>query len=177
MRVLASNPDTIGDLVLRQPLYAALRAAGHELALVVRPSAVAAAPLVAPGVDVLVLPPVEVYAADAVDGRWADFHPVVAAAAAWKPDLLLVAPYQWTRFEERLADALRQDLPGLRVVGMAGRLFAGDPHAGEPPASALRMDDAAAVDEDLPEAEKNAALAALLGCPVPSPDPRVEPGE
>src|SRR5262245_54696258 len=29
MRLLVSNPDTLGDLVLRQPMYRALAAAGH----------------------------------------------------------------------------------------------------------------------------------------------------
>ncbi|HEX8916341.1 MAG TPA: glycosyltransferase family 9 protein, partial [Humisphaera sp.] len=174
MRVLACNPDTIGDLILRQPLYRALAAAGHELCLVVRASVEPAVPLVAPGARVVVLPR-EVYGG--VDEHWADFAPAVAAAREFSPDLLLVAPYQWTRFEERLAEALRAELPSLRVVGMTGRLFAGDPHAGHAPASTLAFDQSAAVDEDLHEAEKNAALAAMLGAPVASVDPVITPDD
>ena len=175
MRILASNPDTIGDLVLRQPLYRALLSAGHELTLVVRASAAAAVPLVAPGARTLVLPR-EVYAAD-VDERWAEFEPLAAAARDASPDLLLVAPYQWTRFEERLADALRSGVPGLTVAGMSGRLYAGDPYAGDPPPSTLRLDRVAEVDEDAPEAAKNARLADMLGCPVASVDPVIEPDD
>lgn len=175
MRVLASNPDTIGDMVLRQPLYRALADAGHELTLIVRASVAPVVPLVAPTARVLVLPG-EVYGGGP-DGRWADFAPVVAAAREARPDLLLVAPYQWTRFEERLAADLRRDVPGVVVAGMSGHLYPGDPFAGPGPASDLTLDRVTPVDADLPEAEKNAALAAMLGCPVAAADPAIGPDE
>src|SRR4051794_11671764 len=127
MRILASNPDTIGDMVLRQPLYRALADAGHELMLVVRPSVLPLVPYVAPGASTLVLP-TEVYRDD-LEHHWDLFVDLFAAAREWRPDALLVAPFQWTKFEEELADRLA-DLPGLRRIGMAGRLYAGDPHAG-----------------------------------------------
>src|SRR5947207_336963 len=110
MRILASNPDTIGDLVLRQPLYRALLDAGHELTLIVRASVQPVVQLVAAGVNTLVLPR-EVYGG--VDANWDDFSPLVDAAREGSPDLLLVAAYQWTRFEERLASSLRAALPGV----------------------------------------------------------------
>ena len=176
MRILASNPDTIGDVVLRQPLYRALREAGHELTLVVRPSVLPIMPYVAPGAGTLVLP-AEVYRDD-LESQWGLFGELFRAAREWRPDVLLVAPFRWTKFEEKLADELR-DVPGLRRVGMSGRLYAGDPHAGREPASRLTLDVIAGVDEDLPEAEKNAALAAaVLGRPVEAigpVDPRIEP--
>ena len=37
MRIVIHNPDAIGDLVLRQPLFAALAKAGHELTVLVSP--------------------------------------------------------------------------------------------------------------------------------------------
>jgi hypothetical protein len=110
MRILASNPDTLGDMVLRQPLYRALREAGHELTLIVRPSVAPLVPYVAPGAAVIRLP-YEVYASD-VESRWAEFAATFAAARAAAPELLLVAPYRWTAFEEKLAD----ELPGVRPL-------------------------------------------------------------
>jgi ADP-heptose:LPS heptosyltransferase/SAM-dependent methyltransferase len=174
MRILACNPDTLGDLVLRQPLYAALRSAGHELTLIVRPSVADTARLVAPQTPLIELP-AEVYAD--VDANWNTFEPTVDAALASEPDLLLIAPYQWTRFEERLAARLRERRPGIRVVGFNGHLYAGDPHAGHAAPSTLRMDETATVDPSLPEAEKNAALASVLGCAVSQVDPLIVPTE
>lgn len=168
MRILASNPDTLGDLILRQPLYAALRAAGHELALIVRPGVAPLVPHVAPGAAVIELP-YEPYADD-IAGRWKMFAPTFAAARAFAPDLLLIAPYRWTLFDERLAD----ELPGVRTAAMSGRLYAGDPHAGRAPQSRLRPDVVADVPEDLREVEKNAALAAaVLGDRPAQIDPRL----
>ena len=177
MRILASNPDTIGDLVLRQPLYAALQAAGHELALIVRSSAAEVPALIAPGAAMLLLTR-EVYADaaaqyDAADGS--DLADLLDSAAAFAPDLLLIAPYQWTAFDERLAAALRQKRPNLVVAGMTGHLYPGDPHNGHAKPSSLVMDQVAVVDEDQPEAHKNAALAEMLGCPVARVDPLLPP--
>ena len=36
MRIVISNPDSLGDVMLREPLFAAVHEAGHELLLVVR---------------------------------------------------------------------------------------------------------------------------------------------
>src|SRR5215207_3529842 len=99
MRILASNPDTIGDLVLRQPLYRALLDAGHELTLIVRASVEPMVQLVAPGAKTIVLPR-EVYGG--VAENWSAFADVVQQCRAASPETLLIAPYQWTEFEERL---------------------------------------------------------------------------
>src|SRR3712207_3216204 len=101
MRILWSNPDTIGDMVLRQPLYRALREAGHELLSGVRSSVLPVVPYVAPGAATLVLPG-EVYRDD-LDQHWETFADLFREAREWRPGALLVAPYQWTRFEEKLA--------------------------------------------------------------------------
>jgi ADP-heptose:LPS heptosyltransferase/SAM-dependent methyltransferase len=170
MRILASNPDTLGDLVLRQPMYRALERAGHELLLVVRRGVEPLVRYVAPSARTLVLPG-EVYSND-LGARWEEFEGVFAAAREFGPDVLLVAPYRWTLFEERLSEAL----PGeVRRVGMSGHLYAGDPHAGAAPASALRFAGVADVSEEWAEVEKNAALcAAVLGRPPEAVDPRLE---
>jgi ADP-heptose:LPS heptosyltransferase/glycosyltransferase involved in cell wall biosynthesis/2-polyprenyl-3-methyl-5-hydroxy-6-metoxy-1,4-benzoquinol methylase len=174
MRILASNPDTLGDLILRQPLYAALRAGGHELMLLVRPSAAEAAAFAAPGAAVVELP-YEPYAGDVAE-QWGRFEPAVRAALDFGPDLLLVAPYRWTAFEEHLAAAMP---PGVTTAGMSGHLFGGDPRAGNGggAGSTLQFDITADVNADEPEVEKNARLAAAMGAPVGSVDPVIAPTE
>ena len=128
MRILASNPDTLGDLVLRQPLYRALLDAGHELTLVVRKGLVPLVPYVAPGAQTLVLP-YEPYASD-VEQHWDVFQDLLRAAGEWQPDALLVAPYRWTQFEEKLAGEL-QNPDGAETqaveVELASRLATPEP--------------------------------------------------
>jgi glycosyltransferase involved in cell wall biosynthesis/ADP-heptose:LPS heptosyltransferase/2-polyprenyl-3-methyl-5-hydroxy-6-metoxy-1,4-benzoquinol methylase len=161
MRILISNPDTMGDLVLRQPFYDALLRGGHELMLVVRPGLTELVPYVAPGTRVLTLP-MEVYRDD-LPAHWDAFAGLFATARAFEPEALVVAPYQWTLFEEQLADELPRS---VRRIGMSGRLYRGDPHAGRSPESRMRFDEVATVDENRAEVEKNAALAAVvLGAP------------
>lgn len=174
MHFLVSNPDTIGDLVLRQPLLRALLDAGHQLTLIVRATVEPAVALVAPEARTIVLPR-EVYGG--VTDNWPAFTGVVDAAKAAKPDVLLIAAYQWTEFEERLAAELREAQPNLVVAGMNGRLYSGDPFAGRAPVSSMKMDRVAEVDVDQHESEKNAALAAMLGAPVKSVDPVLSPAQ
>src|SRR5437763_5592580 len=157
MRILASNPDTLGDMVLRQPMYHALEQAGHELTLVVRRSVEPLVRYVAPSARTIVLP-AEVYAGGD-DAHWRQFEPTVEAARAAAPDLLLVAPYRWTLFEEKLAASLDGN---VKRVGMSGHLYAGDPHAGPSPVSGMRFDVTADVGEDQAEVDKNAALCAAV---------------
>ena len=173
MRILASNPDTLGDLVLRQPMYRALADAGHELLLIVRRGVEPLVRYVAPSARTLVLP-AEVYADD-VAGHWDQFEDIFRAARDFGPDALLVAPYRWTQFEETLSQALPDD---VKRIGMSGHLYAGDPHAGPAPVSTLRFDVVAEVCEDQLEIDKNAALcAAALGNVPHSVDPRLEADE
>lgn len=156
MRIIASNPDTLGDLVLRQPMYRALQDAGHQLMLIVRSAVAPLVRHVAPGADVIELPH-EVYAPD-LPAHWDKFNGLFASAEAFRPDLLLVAPYRWTLFDEELS----RRLTGLPVAGLDGHLFEGDPHHGLSPESRLVMQTVARVNVDEPEYLKNAALAAAV---------------
>src|SRR4051812_41711039 len=122
MRLLVSNPDTLGDLILRQPMYRALSDAGHELMLIVRPNVAPMVRHVAPGAHDLELP-YEVYAPD-LAAQWDRFGQLFDAARAFAPDALVIAPYRWTFFDERLAE----ELPNSKRVGLSGHLYAGDPH-------------------------------------------------
>ena len=169
MRILISNPDTIGDMVLRQPLYQALSQAGHELVVIVRATVVPLMPFVAPAARVITLP-FEVYRDDLPE-HLGEFSEVFRQAREFEPEALVVAPYQWTLFEERLAE----ELPNVRRYGMNGRLYRGDPHAGRAPESRLRFDEIAEVEEDRPEVEKYAALASkILGHLPMACDPRLQ---
>lgn len=166
MRILASNPDNIGDLVLRQPMYAALRAAGHDLTLVVRSWALPMMPVLAPGAQAIAL---DLNPYDP-SPDWDRAAPAIQAARDFRPDTLLIASYQWTPFEERLAASL----PDVPVVGMTGKLYPGDPLGGLRNESSLQFHRQADVAEDLPELRKNELLASvLLGRTVELPRPSI----
>ena len=117
MRIFISNPDTIGDVVLREPLFRALTEAGHELALVVSPLVQPIARAVAPSARILELP-VNMYEGklEPDDER---LDPLLESAVEFGPDVMLGAPYTWTLLEERLCEAL----PDARTIGQAGGRF------------------------------------------------------
>lgn len=170
MRILISNPDTIGDVVLRQPLFRALLDAGHELALIVRPLVQPLLPLIAPGARVLSMP-VHIYD-PALGVQSESLASAVREARSFKPELFVIAPFQWTVFEERLSLELQADRVPTAV--MTGRLF-GDPSFGPAPPSGLRQPRQVQVVEEMPELRKNEQLAsALLERAVTLPDPRLE---
>jgi ADP-heptose:LPS heptosyltransferase len=169
MRILATNPDTIGDVVLRQPMYQAILAAGHELLLMVRPLLAPVLGSIVPGARV------ELITANVYDPRLKPGDAALALLAAkateFDPDLLLVAPYQWTAFSERLS----KDLTRARVVSLSGRPFS-DPKLGPAPKSMLRATEQVQVAEETPEVRKNEMLAsAVLGAVLSLPDPAIEP--
>src|SRR5688572_17574722 len=124
MRILIANPDTIGDLVLRQPLIAALTEAGHELMLLVRPSVAPLARQIAPAAQVVEYP-AEPYALTP-EGPWEPYEPFLQAAAQFGPSVLIIAPFRWTLAEEKLAERL----PSVARIGQSGNLYRGDPYSG-----------------------------------------------
>ncbi len=168
MRIAVSNPDSIGDFVLRQPFYAALAAAGHELFLVLRSCVAPLVPLVAPGASVaeLVSNPYE----PAFDTQAPDVQQAVAAARRFQPDVFCIAPYQRTAVDEYLARALEP----CRTVAMTGVLYA---HSldGEPSCRApWKPDRAVEVAVEAHELFKSQLLCgALLGKDVKLPDPSI----
>src|SRR5690242_510906 len=101
MRILACNPDTIGDVVLRQPLYRALMDAGHELTLIVRPLLTPVLGAIVPGASIIPCD-LNLYDPRLLPGS-PKFGAIADRARATKPDVLLVAPFQWTALEERLS--------------------------------------------------------------------------
>ncbi|MEO1009524.1 MAG: glycosyltransferase family 9 protein [Planctomycetota bacterium] len=170
MRILISNPDTIGDVVLRQPLFAALAAEGHELAVVVRPLVQPIAGLAAPTARLI-----ECGANPYEGGLEADdesLDGVAEAAREFAPDVFLAAPYTWTTLEARLAGELSE----ARRIGMSGGRFV--PPSYPPPADESRFDEIIRVNEDLHELRKSEALArAVLGRRVTLENPTLDVGD
>jgi ADP-heptose:LPS heptosyltransferase len=170
MRILASNPDGIGDLVLRQPMYAALADAGHDLLLVVRPLTAPLVTPVAPKAGAVVLESDPYYLDFSPDA--ADVQQILAAARDFAPDVFCIAPYQRTVFDEFLAKSLE----GCLTVGMAGMLYRGYIKAGLDYKSQIQLHRQVTVPADAHELRKNERLcSALLGKSVKLPDPAIEP--
>jgi ADP-heptose:LPS heptosyltransferase/uncharacterized coiled-coil DUF342 family protein len=167
MRILVSNPDTIGDVVLREPMFRALLDAGHELALVVRPLVEPVARVMAPEATIIELP-LNVYdgRVEADDER---LDTVAESAGAFEPDVFIGAPFTWTVLEERLGS----ELPDARRLGQAGGKFV-DPWHGRDVEGLLPFTEVVRVNEDLHELRKSEALArAALGESVHLPNPRL----
>ena len=164
MRILVSNPDSIGDVVLRQPMYAALSDAGHELLLAIRSFVAPIASLVAPKARTILLES---------DPYTPDFNPAsddvrraVEAAREFAPEVYCIAPYQRTEFDELLAESLK----GCRTVGMTGALFPGVIDSGLNRQSRIRLDREVPVSIDSHELEKSERLCSeLLGRNSPIP--------
>jgi len=158
MRILATNSCGIGDFVLRQPLYAALTAAGHELTLTVRGNSTAFAKWVAPEARICSLPPSPVSGQLDMDGP--DVNALVEQVCDPKPDLLLIPYFFWTRFEEKVAIAL-PDVPVMRSSGIC----LGSGARTLPPES--RRETVVPVPPGIPEMKKIELLGSVvLGKPV-----------
>jgi ADP-heptose:LPS heptosyltransferase len=170
MKIVISNPDAIGDMILRQPFYAALGEAGHELLLLVRPSVLPFARSVAPGASYLtILAEPYSFQPDHLTEALEEF---IARVRAFRPDALVLAPYLWTAFEEHLASLL----PGLPVFGMTGFPFMEPVAADARPTSRIAFAEQVAVDPWSHELEKNRRLAELiLKRTVPFELPRLAP--
>ena len=155
MKIVVSNPDAIGDTILRQPFYAALLESGHRLLLLVQPLVLPFARLVAPGALYLTIP-AEPYTfrPDHLAEALEEF---LGRVRAFSPDALVFAPYQWTAFEEYLASVL----PGVPVLGMSGFPFAWTVEA-DAPKSKIAFSEQVLVDPWAHELEKNRQLAELI---------------
>jgi ADP-heptose:LPS heptosyltransferase len=154
MRIAISNPDGLGDFVLREPLFTGLSEAGHELLLCARPFAAAAAALVAPGAASQPLD-VNPYTTPSAEDE-SRLREFAGRVRAFAPDLLLIAPFQWTWVEERLS-ALLPEVPTLGLSGGRYPLSVTGATEPSPWTTVVR------VAEDVHEWEKNRKLAEALG--------------
>jgi ADP-heptose:LPS heptosyltransferase/chromosome segregation ATPase len=168
MRIAVSNPDNIGDFVVRQPMLAALAAAGHELLLIVRTHVAPLAAWAVPGATIVQCvadpyqPQFQIDAAP--DDR------VVKALTAFDPDIFVVASFQHTQLEEQLA----QRLPRAKAIGFGGELFQNDKSRNIAHVPAINLAVQVQVGRDWLEARKNEVLAsAILGTSVTLAPPRL----
>lgn len=162
MRIAASNPDNIGDFVLRQPMYTALLRAGHDLLLVVRG-------LVAPLAAELFPEARVVTCSGNPYERGFTSGDCLGEVLRFSPDLFVVAPFQHTQLEEQLAAALR----GVPCVGFKGLLYQVRPDVTE--VSSLRFARQVAPSLQMSELKKNNLLCdAVLGDHVELGPPEIQ---
>ena len=116
MRITVSSPDGLGDFVLRMPLFEALREAGHDLRIFMRQPAADLAAEVLP--DARIEKIGEDPYARLVRFRRNPFAAELKKIAAFSPDLLVIALFQHSFFDEVL---LVQDSQATEGGGLSIR--------------------------------------------------------
>jgi ADP-heptose:LPS heptosyltransferase len=170
MRILISNPDSLGDFLLRQPLIAALAAEGQTLTLVVRDFVAPLAALALPAIPILHCPG-DPYEANFSLDTPAGAH-LLEKILQFQPELLVAASYQYTRLEEALA----LSLPGLPTAAMNGHLYPGELGEAGPREPRVQLQTRVEVSASTHEFRKNELFAsALLGHTVTLPPPALRP--
>jgi ADP-heptose:LPS heptosyltransferase len=172
MRITISSPDGLGDFVLRMPLFEALRDAGHDLQIFMRPPALdlAAALLPTARIEKISEDPY----ARLVRFRRNPFALEVKKIGAFAPDLFVIALFQHSFFDEICLSRIPKR---LRVAGFrSDDAFWGTQANTAPQELAGRFDMCVEVSAGIPELEKNRLLAsAILGAPVPRKPARISP--
>ena len=155
MKITISSPDGLGDFVLRVPIMRAMLDDGHRLQVFLRCPALDLAREVFPEAEILEIAADPYHPATA--GKRNPFARERRAIREFAPDLFVAAAFSPNRFD-------------LDMIPRCGRV-AGFSREGFRPAVC------AEVPEEMPEIEKNRALAAaVLGCAVPPAWPSVKAG-
>ncbi len=172
MRITISSPDGLGDFILRLPMFEALSDSGHDLQIVMRPPAseLAAALLPSAKIEKISEDPY----ARLVRFRRNPFVSELKKIAAFTPDLLVIALFQHSFFDEICLSKLPRR---LRVAGFrSADAFWGTLANTAPQELAQRLNMWVEVGTNMPEPEKNRLLAsAILGSPVPKKPVRIPP--
>ena len=168
MRIVISNPDSLGDVMLREPLFAAVHEAGHELLLVVRDFVAPLAKDIAPYAELAVC------TGNPYQPNFSLNSPLLLEmkkqVERFSADLLVAASYQYTQLEEQLAVCL----PGIDIIGFSGHLFQPQPNVVLP--STIAFSSQVQVSLETPESTKNEALCgAILGRRVSLRAPMLKP--
>ena len=149
---------------MRLPMFGAIIESGHRLTLIVHRHVAPFVRTVFPTVEILELaanPYVPSF-----DPANHEIRDLLRKAREANPDLILIAPYQWTRFEE----ALMGRLPQVPVIRMSGVRF--PPRGRRLVASNHTI---VRIPADTPEVLKNEMLTrAVLGAPVKLAAPLIE---
>lgn len=158
----------MGDLVLRQPLFETVAAAGHDLVLVVRPGLVTLAERLAPDATIVPLP-TDTYD-PVVPPASRHTAQVVEELSDLQVDMAVITPFQRTRFDEIVIETLA----GVETVGFAGQRYPAGTEPAQDPAWVGRLSRVVAAEEHEHEWSKNRRLAeAILGHPVPWKRPQL----
>jgi ADP-heptose:LPS heptosyltransferase len=172
MKITISSPDGLGDFVLRIPFFEALRDAGHELQIFMRPPAsdLAAAVLPKTRVERISEDPY----ARLVRFRRNPFTVELKKISAFAPDLLVIALFQQSFFDEICLSRLPKR---LRVAGFRCVDAFWSTEANTPPQEIVKgFAIQAEVKTDFPESKKNRLLAsAILGSPIAGQPARICP--
>lgn len=172
MKITVSSPDGLGDFVLRMPFFEALRDAGHDLQIFLRPPALDLAAAVLPTARIERI--VEDPYARLVRFRRNPFTTERAKISAFAPDLFVVALFQHSFFDEICLSKLprRVKVAGFRCIDAFWNTQANT----RPQEIAERFSIRVAVATNLTELEKNRLLAsAILGAPVSGRPARISP--
>lgn len=155
-RIAVLNPDSMGDFVLRQPLFAALAARAASLVLVVRPGLVPVAERLAPDATLVPLPADPYDAVEEPDPLHVAH--VVAELRTLDVDTVVVAAYQRTRFDELVVESL----PETMGIGFTGDRYPANTPAAQPVGWAERLSHAVSVPEREHDWLKNRRLATAI---------------
>jgi ADP-heptose:LPS heptosyltransferase len=172
VKITISSPDGLGDFVLRMPFLDALRDAGHDLQIFLRPPALDLAAAVLPTARIERI--VEDPYARLVRFRRNPFATELAQISAFAPDLFVVALFQHSFFDEICLSKLprRVKVAGFRCIDAFWSTQANT----RPQEMAERFSIRVEVGTNLPELEKNRLLAsAILGAPVAGRPARMSP--
>jgi ADP-heptose:LPS heptosyltransferase len=172
MKITISSPDGLGDFVLRLPFFEALRNAGHDLQIFMRPPAFDLAAAVLPGARIERIG--EDPYARLVRFRRSPFAAELKKISAFGPDLFVIALFQQSFFDEICLSKLskRLKVAGFRCMDAFWSTEANTRPQDISEGFAIRAE----TKTDLPELEKNRLLAsAILGSSIPARPARISP--
>ena len=161
MRIALINSDTMGDLILREPMFRALAGAGHELMILAQAQFVPLMRCLAPTATVFGLPN-DFNGNGAAELAVDDVGPIAKTIGDWRPDLMVFAEWHWSKLEERIS----AELPEVPVVGFEACRIGAHPDEVTP----VRFSHQVKAGIGLTEIEKNRRMAAHLGVTVGSGD-------
>jgi ADP-heptose:LPS heptosyltransferase len=156
MRVVAICLDTIGDLVLREPLFRALLTAGHEVDVAVRDVFSDVLPRISPRLMAIKTRLHPYLFSD----EWIDLADLAEAVRAREPDLLIFPTFNRTPLESVLRGLLAS-VPAATYSDECAKtsVLAKRARAAGLPVGAIGWERLIQVDEDLPEWQKHIAFA------------------
>jgi ADP-heptose:LPS heptosyltransferase len=156
MKILISNPDSFGDMVLREPLFRALHETGHSVALVVSEKIAPVVPYVAPHAESFI------FRGDPYSATFSEESDEVLElmlqVELFKPDIFVVASYQWTSLEEFLGTHVKCG----SIKGFKGRLYRFRTLEETISNSRLPVESFLDIPENFHEVKKNQAMALAL---------------